>query len=133
MAAKPGADTPTTTGVDQPTTIDKSAGVDQPSTGTVGGTKTSMSYTSLTAAQRAAMRKYDDLAKKTGTDFDRAYLSEVIDGHKKNIKVFEKESKRGEDAELKSWATNTLPTLRHHLEMAQTLEKDIKGRSTSSM
>jgi len=90
-------------------------------------------YTGFTMAQRAAMKKYDELAKKTGVDFDKAYLSAIIDDHKKNIKLFERESKRGDDAELKSWATNTLPTLRHHLEMAQTIEKDVKGRRTNNM
>lgn len=90
-------------------------------------------YTGFTMAQRTAMKKYDELAKKTGADFDKAYLSAIIDDHKKNIKLFERESKRGDDAELKSWATNTLPTLRHHLEMAQAIEKDVKGRRTNNM
>lgn len=101
-----------------------------PALGT-GSTATRDSYTGFTAAQRTAMKKYDELAKKSGVDFDKAYLSAIIDDHKKTIKLFEKESKRGDDAELKSWATNTLPTLRHHLEMAQTIEKDVKGRRTS--
>ncbi len=103
---------------------------------TAGGTEvtaTRPTYTALTATQRTAVKKYDDLAKKTGADFDKNFMSAVIDSHKKSIRLFEKESKTGNDPEFKGWATSTLPTLRHHLEMAQTIEKDLKGRRTSSM
>lgn len=102
---------------------------------TTGGTEVTArpTYTALTATQRTAVKKYDDLAKKTGADFDKNFMSAVIDSHKKSIRLFEKESKTGNDPEFKGWATSTLPTLRHHLEMAQTIEKDLKGRRTSSM
>jgi predicted outer membrane protein len=82
---------------------------------------------------RDMQKKYDDLAKLSGDKFDREYLGNLIDNHKKSVKLFEKESKNGEDPELKSWATNTLPTLKHHLEMAQSVEKEIKNRRTGSM
>lgn len=82
---------------------------------------------------RATQKKYDDLAKLSGDRFDREYLSSIVASHKKSVKLFEKESKSGVDAELKTWATNTLPTLKHHLEMAQSVEKEVKNRRTGSM
>lgn len=63
--------------------------------------------------------KYNDLAKKTGADFDKAFMDKMVDDHKKDIDAFEKEANNGNDADLKTWASNKLPTLRHHLEMAQ--------------
>ncbi len=64
-------------------------------------------------------KKYDDLAKKKGADFDKAYTEMMVDGHKDTIDSFEKEADKGNDPDLKSWAANTLPGLKHHLEMAQ--------------
>jgi predicted outer membrane protein len=80
-----------------------------------------------------AQKKYDDLAKLTGDKFDRQYLGNIIDSHKKSIRFFEKESKSGDDAELKSWATNTLTNLKMHLDMAQTTEREVKNNRTPSM
>jgi len=78
---------------------------------------------------KASQKKYDELSKLNGEKFDKTYLGNLIDDHKKVIKFFEKESKSGDDSEFKTWATNTLPTLRHHLEMAQSTEKDLKKSS----
>ena len=76
-------------------------------------------------------KKYDELAKLTGDKFDKKYLGTIIEAHKKSIKLFEKESKSGEDSELKSFATNTLPTLKHHLDMAQSVERELKNKQPS--
>jgi hypothetical protein len=80
-----------------------------------------------------SQKKYDELAKLTGEKFDKKYLGTIVDAHKKAIKLFEKESKSGEDSELKSFATNTLPTLKHHLDMAQNVENELKNAKKPSM
>jgi putative membrane protein len=64
-----------------------------------------------------------DLQKKTGNDFDKAYMKMMVDDHKKVIKSFEDESKNGSDADIRAFADNTLHTLRHHLDEAQKCEK----------
>jgi putative membrane protein len=71
-------------------------------------------------------KKADELAKKTGKDFDRAYVAEMVEDHKKDVAEFEKMSQSATDADLKTWTTNTLPTLRHHLEMIQALQAKMK-------
>lgn len=71
-------------------------------------------------------KKYYELAEKTGSDFDKAYVDMMVKGHKDVIDFFEKESNDGKDQELKSWATMKLPTLRHHLEMSETTKDKIK-------
>lgn len=77
----------------------------------------------------AAQKKYDELAKlQQGPKFDKVYLSGLIDDHKKAIKLFEREFKYGDDAEFRTFATNTIPTLKRHLESAQALEKAFKER-----
>jgi putative membrane protein len=46
-----------------------------------------------------------------------------VDAHKDAVDLFERYARGGDNTELKSWAFKTLPTLKHHLEMAQNLEK----------
>jgi putative membrane protein len=59
------------------------------------------------------------IAKKTGKDFDKAYMKDMVEDHEKDVKEFENASKNASDPDLKAWAAKTLPTLQHHLEMAK--------------
>lgn len=61
------------------------------------------------------------MGKKSGAAFDQAFRQKMIADHQKVIKLFTTESTSGKDADLKAFATKTLPTLKHHLEMAQKL------------
>jgi putative membrane protein len=67
-----------------------------------------------------------DLAKKTGKDFDKAYMDMQVKDHKKTIDLFEKGSKDAKDAEVKSFIDATLPKLKAHLEAAEKIQKAIK-------
>lgn len=71
-------------------------------------------------------KNIDDLQKKDGKDFDKAYIGMMVDDHKKVISMFEDEVKNGSDADIKAFASNTLPTLQHHLAEAQKCEKMAK-------
>lgn len=60
-------------------------------------------------------------------DFDKEFVKEVgIDDHKTDIALFEKTSKRADDADVKAFATKTLPTLKAHKEHADGLKKSHK-------
>jgi putative membrane protein len=59
-------------------------------------------------------------AKMTGdAKFDREFMAHAIDDHKKDISEFEKASANAQNDRLKAFATETLPTLREHLQIAQ--------------
>jgi len=45
----------------------------------------------------------------------------MVKDHEEAVALFEKESKSGSDADLKSFAGKTLPTLQDHLKMAKAL------------
>lgn len=62
------------------------------------------------------------LSKKSGRDFDRDYMKMMVDDHKDDIDAFEKESKDGNDADVKAFATKTLPILRMHLDSAKAVQ-----------
>jgi putative membrane protein len=65
------------------------------------------------------MDKVEDMMKKSGDEFDKDYSEMMVKDHKKDIKLFEDEAKGGKDADIKSWASGKIPTLKHHLEMAE--------------
>ena len=69
------------------------------------------------------MNHMNDLMKKKGKDFDKAYVNMMVDDHKKDIKKFEEEAKDGKDADVKSFASATLPTLYKHLDSIQAIKK----------
>jgi putative membrane protein len=62
---------------------------------------------------------------ETGASFDRAYVKYVIDQHEEAIELFEEQSAKGTDPELKAWAKAKLPTLRDHLKLARELRSTL--------
>lgn len=71
----------------------------------------------------------DRLSKLSGAQFDRAYMQEMVSDHQKDVSEFRKQSQSAKDAELKAWATKTLPTLQEHLQMAQAASRNAVGTS----
>jgi putative membrane protein len=72
--------------------------------------------------------KYNDFLEKTGKDFDEAYAEFMVKDHKEDLDKFKKEAEKGNDPDLKAWASNKVPTLEHHLEMAEQAERVVKGK-----
>jgi putative membrane protein len=66
--------------------------------------------------------KVDQIGKLSGQDFDKAYIAEMVKDHEKVAAEFEKASKTAQNAELKSFAANTLPVIKHHLKEAKALD-----------
>ncbi len=68
----------------------------------------------------------DMLKNKTGASFDKAYMSMMVNDHKKDVREFDKASKMCKDQECLAWAGKTLPTLQMHLDSAQAISKSLK-------
>ena len=79
----------------------------------------------LDARSRGTMAK---LQRSTGAAFDRAYMNAMVADHNADVAQFRAYSKSGADAELKSWAGTTLPTLEEHQKMAKETASKL-GRS----
>jgi len=71
----------------------------------------------------------DKLTKLSGAEFDREYMEAMVDDHKEDIEKFQTEADKGKDPDLKKFASETLPVLKKHLELAQSTEKQIKTES----
>ncbi len=61
-----------------------------------------------------SQKALDELNKKSGKDFDKAYMNDMLDGHKKAVDAFQKGSTDLQDADLKNFASQTLPTIQMH-------------------
>lgn len=74
------------------------------------------------APKRSLRREIDKLGKKSGDDFDRAFVREVgIEAHEKDIKLFQDARKHVKDPDLKAFVDKTLPVLQDHLAAARKL------------
>lgn len=67
----------------------------------------------------------NDLKAKSGTDFDKAYSALMVEDHEKVRDCLDKKASQGH-ADLKKWAKDTLPTIKHHLDMAKSMDVKIR-------
>jgi len=72
----------------------------------------------------SSQKKLDKLRDAKPADFADTYDPMQVSAHKDAVSLFERYSKSGENASLKDWAGKTLPALRHHLDIAQDLDKN---------
>ncbi|MPR11162.1 DUF4142 domain-containing protein [Microvirga tunisiensis] len=63
---------------------------------------------------------YQKLSKLSGEAFDREFVKDMVADHKKDIAEYQQEAKRQNDPAA-NYASQTLPTLQNHLQMAQSL------------
>lgn len=74
-----------------------------------------------------AKQKMENFSAESGKDFDEKWCKEMIDKHEDNIDRFEKRLESSEDADLKSWISKTLPSLRSHHDKLKACQEKLKG------
>ncbi len=68
----------------------------------------------------------NDLTKLSGKEFDKKFVSMMVDDHKDDIDLFKKAAEDKEtDSEIKAFAAKTLPTLQKHLDAVTAIDKKI--------
>lgn len=72
------------------------------------------------------LKTKNKLSAKSGKDFDKAYVDDMIEDHQKDIREFESAIQTLKDPELKAFATSTLPTLKMHLAAIQQVKQQLK-------
>jgi putative membrane protein len=74
----------------------------------------------------------DRMAALRGPEFDREYMRHMVHDHEQAVGLVQSEAKNGKDADLKEFASKTLPTLKEHLKMAKDLaDREGGGRTRS--
>lgn len=67
----------------------------------------------------------DKLTALTGAEFDKAYVEAMVEDHEETVEFFEDKTDDS-DADIKAFATKTLPTLKSHLEMIKAIQAKMK-------
>jgi len=81
----------------------------------------------LPDSMMAKHRKHIDMLKtKTGKAFDKAYMSMMVDDHNEDVSKFQTSATNGQDADVKAFASKTVPVLRMHLDSAKAINTAVK-------
>jgi putative membrane protein len=96
----------------------------------VASSKSMMLPAALDSKHQSDMQKMSALS---GEAFDRAYVKMMVRDHKKDVGEFQKEAARGSDADIKSFASRTLPTLQEHLQMIQRINDKMTMRRSGNL
>jgi len=83
----------------------------------------------VTTTKSSSASSDSDLMAAKGADFDKIFAAKAVEDHQKDIAKFEAAEKDATNPDLKSFISSTLPTLRDHLQQAQSL--NMAGGSTS--
>ncbi len=67
---------------------------------------------------RDDQREIDRLSRLSGSEFDRAYLDAMVKDHDTDVAEFKRAAEQSEDADVKRFATKTLPVLETHDDLA---------------
>ena len=78
------------------------------------------------ALDKQHQKDVDRFSKMTGSQFDKAYMSHMVEDHKHVAAEFKKEASSGKDADVKGFASKTLPTIEEHLNLAQSTYDGVK-------
>ena len=102
-------------------------------------TKTGEALKSLALAKGVAVSDTPSLAQSakiklldamSGANFDKRYASTIgLTAHRNTVRLFQRAAGSAKDAEVKAFASTTLPALQHHLQMAQALNAGVEGKS----
>ena len=76
-----------------------------------------------TMLDSSSQKKLDEVRDAKPSNFASVYDPMQVSAHKDAVSLFERYSKSGDNPKLKDWTGKTLPTLQHHLEMAEALDK----------
>jgi putative membrane protein len=88
---------------------------------TLKGIATSLNIAIPDSVSDATKKEIDMMKMKKGKDFDKAYVSMMLDDHKKDIAEFRKCADNCSDSTIKSFASTTLPVLEKHLDSIQAI------------
>lgn len=81
------------------------------------------------ALSKKHQKQVDKLAKLSGPKFDKAFIHHAVKDHKKDIEEFKAEAQHGSNPTVRQFASNSVPVLQEHLNIAENLQKS-NGQSS---
>src|SRR6266851_3135329 len=76
--------------------------------------------TEMDAKQRAM---FEELSKLSGAEFDKTYARDMVKDHQEDIADFTSEASGGQRSAMRSFASETLPSLKEHLKLARGMKQ----------
>ena len=80
--------------------------------------------------QKSAMT-LSELGSLQGDQFDRRFLEEQIKDHREDLGKFSDEIHATQNADVRSYASETLPILQQHLALAEAVQSPLPGHGSS--
>lgn len=80
-------------------------------------------------AQRA---KLEELKKRHGVAFDKAYMDYMVKDHTNDVEQFKTEAYSAHSPAVRDWVSNTLPTLESHLKEAKSVDAKVKNETAKN-
>lgn len=77
-------------------------------------------------------RKLTQLQGLSGAQFDSAYVQGQLEAHQTAVTLFERQAQQGQDSDLKSFALQTLPTLKEHLQQVQSMQPALASNGNAA-
>jgi putative membrane protein len=78
----------------------------------------------MTARHR---QQAEQLGSVPAAEFDRAYMTLMVQNHRENVNTFRAQRNAGHSAEVRQLIDVTLPTLQEHLSIAQQINRQVGG------
>lgn len=82
-------------------------------------------------------RRHTDKAERVekvgGSEFDRAYVTMLIQNNQDYLEYFEKEGRANKSAQVRNEAARNVPTLRHHQDMAKRIGVQVGVDTTAAL
>ncbi|HEX5284772.1 MAG TPA: DUF4142 domain-containing protein [Bryocella sp.] len=78
-----------------------------------------------TALSSDAQKEFDDLQGRSGNDFDKQYIDDMVSDHSKDLDAFTKEVKDTKDAKFKASVEQGKSVVAAHKNMAYDLKKKL--------
>lgn len=74
-----------------------------------------------------AQEDIDKLSQLSGQEFDKEYMSMMVEEHNKDVKAFEDASEKVENAAIRNFASATLSILKEHQQMADSINQQLQN------
>lgn len=74
--------------------------------------------------------KAQELSQLSGSDFDKKFLSMIVEGHEKSVELYANESEKGANPAAKKLASEALPKIKQHLEQAKSLQQQMMDKKS---
>ncbi len=105
--------------------VSGSAGMQANASMQSGSSTAQTDVVAIPADELSSNHKYKSLSAKSGKDFDKDYVKEMVDAHQDAIDKFKDAAKDADDPDIRNFASMHIAALQEHLDKAKALKKTL--------